>query len=208
MTKEHIPPKSTGNDGAVTIHRTDPNHPTGLGKVVGSSRDGYSMMTLCRSCNNRGSRFGYVAQYKKWHIELTKIIDHASQKEGRDLLATPSSFFFQMGYDFMPARFARQAIGMILADQKSADLLAQFPQLATLVGPTSTHDESPHPAIDIAPLRLYLALSQVTLYATTPAMAMSVSFGASSDHAYTSHPLRWQKSLGCGFLRFGRSCSR
>lgn len=120
--------------------------------------DGHVVRTLDRECNERASRWGYVKEYKKWFDAGSSGARKAFRLTGRDPLRGIEPFQFKLAYDFHPARFVRQVLGMFLAVQDSEHLFVTHPALPGIIGPdTSSDEERRRDGLDISPLHLYLS---------------------------------------------------
>lgn len=157
MTDEHVPPKSTGNDEAVHLVEDYFDLDSVLAEVAEWDQ-GHVVRTLDRRCNGRASDWGYVKEYRRWH-DLFKEAHRAGRATRIDPFRGDRPWSIDLPYDVMPARFVRQAIGMLLAVQASPDLLAGSPQLADLIAGDPDDGERPRPAgLTIEPMYLYLSV--------------------------------------------------
>ena len=184
LTREHIPPFSTGNTG--NVRRIDES--LDVDAVLGDIRewpDGHTVRTLCDECNNRASRWKYVEQYGRWRDVFVDA--HTEGRRSRvDPFRGSEPFPIELPYDLMPGRFFRQAIGMLLAVQQSVWLVAEHPVLPELIGPDPA-DSKPgraprarHDGMSIAPLCVYMSVfSGSWRYTTMPMMQISVPLGPS-----------------------------
>jgi hypothetical protein len=155
MTREHIPPESTGNSSPIT-RSTDLFDQSDVLSEVADWAHGHVVRTLCQECNERASNWGYVGEYRRW---VSLFHGHADRGQSAIPYRGGAPFAITLPYDVNPARFIRQAIGMLLAVQNSESLMAGFPSLARLVdsepGCPSFRRRS---GLSIEPARLYLSV--------------------------------------------------
>jgi len=166
LTKEHIPPRATGNDGVGTLYR----EVQGVLKAFEQFSDGHAVPTLCGPCNNGASDRGLPQAYAKWQedviYQLRQVAAAYSAKTGK----TPNDLWSHEtapGVPFIlplvhgqgtsitlqPGRVARQILGMILAIQMDKFLLTEYPQLKEAYEPKGPSD--------IGPMTLHVALANL-----------------------------------------------
>ena len=174
MTDEHVPPKSTGNDEAVRLVE-DAFDLEGVLVDVAEWREGHVVRTLDRQCNGRASDWGYVKEYRRWH-DLFMGAHTAGRATRIDPFRGDQPWSIELPYDVMPARFVRQAVGMLLAVQASPDLLAGSPQLADLIGGDRDDEDQPRAGgLTIEPMHLYLSVySGGWSYGTAPITSLTL----------------------------------
>lgn len=173
MTREHVPPASTGNDQPVR-QIEDPFDRNVVLREVAEWREGHVVRTLDDGCNQRASDWGHVGEYGRWHDLFV-----AAHVNGRTTRIDPyrgvDQFRIELPYDVMPARFVRQVVGMLLAVQVSERLFAQHPRLAELIdGDPADPSRAREGGLSIEPLRLYMSVySGKWAYETFP-----ITFGS------------------------------
>lgn len=184
-----MPPRSTGNTGPVR-RVVEPFHPASVVQEVAAWRDGHVVSTLCRECNHRAARWGYVAEYRKWHNLFVSHARRVATMTGRDPLRSMDRFPLTLPYDVHPARFVRQVLGMFLAVQASEHLFATYPALHTLVGPEGVSlQASRNEGMDISPLHIYMSVCNANLgYATQPMASVQVSLAGPQSALWTPRP--------------------
>lgn len=164
LTKEHIPPRATGNDASGTLFREI----EGVLQAFENFSDGHAVPTLCGPCNNGASDRGLPQAYTKWQedtiFQLQQVAAAFSAKTGKkpnELWAHEAApgepFILPLVHGqgtsitLQPGRIARQVLGMILAIQMDKYLITEYPQLQQAY-------ESKGP-VDISPLTLHVALA-------------------------------------------------
>lgn len=181
VTREHVPPHSTNNDGPVgrVVDHFDLDAAV---QEVAEWEEGHVVSTLCLGCNNRASRWGYVKEYRRW-FEL--FLAHAKAvvlQTNTDPLRGASALEIELPHDVQPARFVRQVLGMLLAVQATEHILAAYPALAELIGPDpSDGRKRRRDGLNIAPLRLYMSVCNAKWsYSCIPMLAVEIALGTSS----------------------------
>ena len=174
MTDEHVPPRSTGNDGPVRLIE-DPFDLQGVLRQVAEWDEGHVVRTLDGRCNGRASAWGYVKEYRRWH-DLFKEAHVAARATRIDPFRGAQPFSIDLPHDVMPARFVRQVVGLVLAVQESPQLFVGAPQLADLVGGDPDDEEQPRSGgLPIEPLHLYMSVySGAWCYGTCPLTGLSL----------------------------------
>lgn len=175
MTREHIPPDSTGNDSPVgRIDR--PFDIDAIVTEVAEWNEGHVVRTLGRKCNSRASDWGYVSEYRKWHDHF-KAAHVAGRTTKLDPFRGATAFSIDLPYDAMPARMIRQTIGMFLAVQESEILFASSTQLVDVIGPEEGQPtKARSDGLDIAPKHLYLGVySGPWTYNNMPIMSTTLN---------------------------------
>lgn len=155
LTREHLPPRSSGNSEGFDVLDFYGN----VTETATQHSEGYTVRHLCNDCQLNASRFKYVDEYNK----LKSIVISAAEEAYRELEVDPlqsatGELNLELPYDFEPGRFARQAIGMILSTQTAPDVLSKYPALSNLLG-CEVDTNKPSKPVELAPLRLYLALA-------------------------------------------------
>lgn len=179
MTAEHIPPRSTGNDQPVNsvINPFDLQRTL---QAVAEWADGHVVPSLDERCNNRASNWGYVDEYRKLHDLVLAVARPASGLQGDDPLRQATPLRVELPYDVMPARLARQIIGMFLAVQEDEHLFASAQVLVDLIGgDPSDGGRRRRDGLDISPFRLYMSVGTRSGYGTTPMAALTIPLTAS-----------------------------
>lgn len=111
LTREHIPPRSVGNDAPVKqiLNALDRKQ---VLQEVWEWGEGHIISSLCTECNKRASGWGYVTEYRRW-FDLTVASARAMVAvSNEDPLRAGRPFGMTLPYDVMPARFVRQVLGM------------------------------------------------------------------------------------------------
>jgi hypothetical protein len=174
MTAEHIPAHAAGNSGPSSeLAWPDGSEPA---TALQSWPDGFVAETLCRPCNENGSRWKFVDEYTAWRNEAISAVDHYAKAERRLAPAKliPNELIpFPMSYDRMPGRFSRYVVGLFLAAQRNELLHASNPHLMDAVTPSAGRG-SPT-GCDVSPARLFMAFAnQNTIIGCDAALSVSV----------------------------------
>lgn len=130
LTEEHIPPRSAGNDKEIES-TTAESYLSDEETEFQEHFNGYTVKSLCGECNGRGDRAGTVKEFKRFRQNVIAQAEAAAE-EGRDLLRSPTGAEIELSYDFMPNRFARQVIGMLLASQVDPNLVNHLGALRSI----------------------------------------------------------------------------
>lgn len=134
MTREHIPPRSAGNDQDIgVLHRAQKANVEDLRRWP----DGHTVDTLCGPCNQRpgSGAWNYVRTYVKWHDAVVAAARRSYKQTRRDPFACTYAMEFDAPHTLQPARFARQVLGMFLAVQERETLFAEHPTVRSAVAP-------------------------------------------------------------------------
>ena len=93
LSREHIPPRSAGNDSTAEVQyiedwlrRDDPEHVPNGGE---SESGGIWGRVLCEPCNNYTGR--YATEYRDWARRGAGVLNQIAEKEGVADLASPSA---------------------------------------------------------------------------------------------------------------------
>lgn len=175
MTREHVPPRSAGNDSPFSA-RSDPFDVHSVTEEVSAWQDGHTVSTLCTSCNARASAWGYVAEYRRWYDVVADTARSSAAEHHVDPLLGGEPFGIDLPYDAHPARFVRQVIGMFLAIQDNHYLFGDHPRLSTLIDDDPNKSSARRVAgLSIAPLTMSMAVDNGPYaYFKSPAMTVSV----------------------------------
>lgn len=126
MTREHLPPRSAGNDQALTVL-------DGEGTLIREFGEGHALRTLCGGCNKGASDRRLPLAYKLWHADVVEAIKTrtAAASVGSDLDRRSGSRSVEIDHSYAlhPGRIARQVLGMLLAVQAGPSLTEAHPQL-------------------------------------------------------------------------------
>lgn len=153
MTEEHVPPRSVGNSSRVTGWIDDePDAP-----VVYEA--GHSQPNLCWDCNQKGTRWGLVREYSRWHRWFESEARRRVDKTGLDPFAVGKAWHIDVPYDFMPRRFIGHAVSMVLSMQRDQAFLSSHTELRALVGGDRRSSDRPPGAVDLAGIRVCLGLA-------------------------------------------------
>lgn len=176
LTKEHLPPRATGNDTAIS--RSGPVEAERHELLdIASWNDGHALPTLCEACNGKAERWGYPKEYTRWHTGVVgHLNDLAAFQSEDDLFSEGRLYEIELPYDAMPRRFIGHAVSMILAAQWSFHLWAENPQLVELIGGNLEPNDEPPGPVDIAPWRVHLALANQE-YLVQRRVAISIKMG-------------------------------
>ena len=192
MTAEHVPARSTGNDQPVR-RNTAPLGTFPAYEVVQAWEGGHAVPTLCNACNQRGTNFGYVAEYRKW-FEFFLGQLRAAVAAGQNPLSGPAALTVELPYDFQPARFVRQVIGNIMAVQHTDVLVSTYPQLMDLVAGDPDAPSRPRlTGVDPSPLRLYMSI-----YNGTYVIPLSMAYLSELPNPAAGHPTLWTPPAPAG----------
>lgn len=159
LTKEHLPPRATGNDEAIA--RVTPVEAERHELLdIATWNEGHALPTLCEVCNGKAERWGYPKEYTRWHNGVVARINELPSLEPEaDPFGEGRLYELELPYDAMPRRFIGHAVSMILAAQWSHHLWAENPQLVELIGGDLEPDDEPPGQVDIAPWRVHLGLA-------------------------------------------------
>ncbi len=191
MTREHIPPASTGNTEPVR-RVDDPFDLEAVSREVVEWQEGHVVRTLCSECNHRASRWKYVSEYRRWHDLAMEAATERQKTHGGNPLRGLSPLDLELPHDVHPARFVRQVVGMLMAIQEPEHLFAGHPQLADLIGGEVDNPEKRREAGGgLGGLHLYLSVSPLRwAYFVAPALVVRmstkprISAGAASSDLY------------------------
>jgi len=169
MTQEHLPARSAGN--SATIKEAPLPGTTVEPAALRSWDDGLTVPNLCEACNQNGTKWRFVDEYKHWResgLESLRRYCRREQRLNPGRLIPGELIELQLGYDRMPGRFARYVVSMFLAAQQNERLVAEHPQLLNAVAPSPTG--GPPGACDISPARLLLAFANQNTFVMTDSM--------------------------------------
>ncbi len=161
MTEEHLPPRSTGNKGAIrgwTDADVDPVDASVVQEAIRTWPDGHTVPTLCDPCNAKPSSWKYVLEYGRWRDFFVEAMRIHVTETGSDPFRAGRNHDVELPYDFNPRRFAGQIAGMFLAAQRYPVLREGNPGLVEAVGGGLSRDEGPPGGVDVAPVDLRLGL--------------------------------------------------
>lgn len=186
MTREHVPPRSTGNRTPVGLV-ADPFDLNSVVRQVAEWHDGHVVSTLDSTCNKRAGDWGYVKEYRRWFELFVAEAKAAAATTGTDPLRGTKPFEIELSYDVHPGRFARQVLGMFLAVQATEHLFATYPALPELIGSDpSDGSQRRMGGLDISPLRLYLSVCNARWsYAAVPMLAVTTRLRPTSQLLWT-----------------------
>ena len=186
MTREHVPPRSAGNSNPIR-RLVDPFAQDAVVMEVDAWNDGHAVTTLCGPCNVRASRWGYVAEYRRWHETFVVVARRYAAEHGVDPLLGPDPFRIELPYDVHPARFVRQVIGMFIAVQSGPAVVSDHPQLMELID-SDVNDAAKRRAdgLSIAPLRLKMVVDNGPYaYLAAPALAITIPTSDGTSAVWT-----------------------
>lgn len=180
MTREHVPPRTVGNDQPVG-RIDEPFDQKAVVREVAEWKEGHVVRTLCDPCNHRASAWGYVAEYRRWHDLLRGRARQLAAERGTDPLRGSGPFPIELPYAVQPGRFVRQVIGMFQAVQATEHLLVSYPLLADFIGADPDDgDRRRQDGLSIHPLHLRLSVCNTDwCYLTRPGMSVEVPLGGS-----------------------------
>lgn len=182
LSFEHVPPRSVGNDRAVS-RSDDPFDPNAVLHDVADWNDGAGVRTLCRTtdttvgCNERASHWRYVSEYRRWHDKFVARAQAVAAVTNADPIRTGEQFTIVLDRGSAePARFVRQVIGMVLALQATDHLWVRYDSLRQLVAPNPAHSDRPLAGgVDLRELHLYMSVCNTRwLYQHMPGGLVSV----------------------------------
>lgn len=144
LTKEHIPPKSSGNKDRLTRHVLDDwlkaKHPGELGKGK-VEQGGVFGFTLCDMCNTLTGRL-YGNEYKRWAALATEVIEGFPHPAQLDRLASPLGWKLELGSiedgGVRPGALVRQVLSCMCSLSGSWDLAERHPELPRIILEQST----------------------------------------------------------------------
>lgn len=145
MTREHLPPRSAGNDQAISVL-------DGEGTLIEDFTEGHAIPTLCEGCNKGASDRRLPLAYKLWHEDVVEAIN--ARAAAASVVGGHRSRAVDVDHDYAvhPGRIARQVLGMLLAVQSRPSLTEEHPQLREAYF-------SEEEGQSIEPLTLHLALA-------------------------------------------------
>ena len=144
LTREHIPPKKSGNEQRHTSHSfeewTESNslEIPATGQVRQGGIYGY---TLCSDCNSvTGTRYG--GEYQRWSAATLGAISVMPTPSELDLLVEPFGWTLQLGSQgsggVRPGAFVRQVLSMMCTLSGSWDLPRLHPEVRRIILESST----------------------------------------------------------------------
>jgi len=134
-TREHIPPRTAGNDRTGRSHTLDEwLARDDLGTIPGGrvEQGGIFGFTLCDSCNPRSGR--YAAEYRDWAATCARLITEPPNSPA-ELDKQPSLRVLgvRLGPDVRPGAFARQVLASMCSAAGPWNLATRFPEIREMV---------------------------------------------------------------------------
>jgi len=140
LTREHIPPKSSGNKERHLKRTLDDwlEHGTEDEKIKGKTEQGGIFgYTLCRSCNSLTGRL-YGNEYKVWTEQANSIFNgfEAGTLGTLDQMIGPFGWNVQFGdkkHGVKPGAMIRQVLSCMCSLSGSWDLAGRYPEIRRIV---------------------------------------------------------------------------
>jgi hypothetical protein len=128
LTFEHLPPRSARNKGWVKEKRGffDSRPPSELGQWM----EGHGRYALCDSCQHNPERWGYIVEYLRWR---EAAIDALRARVADGPIAQGALVDVALPYDFMPGRFSRFVLGMLLSGLDDPSIMRSHPNLGVAI---------------------------------------------------------------------------
>lgn len=174
LTVEHLPPRSTGNDGVGRLYVER----FGVFEILSDYKDGHAVRSLCEECNNKGTTRGLVKSYERFDADVKGYVNryaagfsHVSGLDPRELWtvvkASGEARDLPMDHglganreqreNLCPGSIARHILGMVLSAQETQMLVETYPEAREAYfsdDPTSLGQLSLHVALADAGLQL------------------------------------------------------
>jgi hypothetical protein len=148
LTKEHIPPKKSGNSLRHSSHSHDEWTSTGSLEIPEAGRirqGGIFGYTLCSKCNSLTGKH-YGDEYKRWALATAQAISAMPPPTVLDERAQPFGWTLQLGSvetgGVRPGAFVRQVLSMMCTLSGSWDLAGTHPEVRSAIVDMATEDLS------------------------------------------------------------------
>ncbi len=139
LTREHIPPRASGNKSVTVAHNIDnwlSTKDLSLPSRGPIQQGGISGFTLCQDCNNfTGHQYG--REYRKWVTQTNEVLRTLPSVAVLDALAQPLGLHIQLGSSnsqgVRPGAFVRQVLSFMCSLSGAWDLAGQHPEVRDMI---------------------------------------------------------------------------
>lgn len=135
VTREHLPPRSAGNDRTARTHMLEEWLARDDLDVIPGGRveqGGIFGFTLCSGCNRRSGR--YAAEYRDWAATCARLITELSNSPAElDQLPSLREVGVRLGPDVRPGAFTRQVLASMCSAAGPWNIATRHPEIRAMV---------------------------------------------------------------------------